>query len=349
MRGRADGEAAARAARRRRRREPGSREVARRLSAEPPSGADRVARWKLAEALAAVCDTPATAAIATRALGLGDTTGEAHTRVFVLDCPPYASVHLGPEGHLGGEATERVAGFWRTVGATPPAEPDHLASLLVLYASLGRAADAAIDPAARAGLDHARLALVWEHLWTWVPGYAAAVEGLPVPLFADWARLVRRVLAADLPAARRAGGDRLPLALREAPPPLDGAPTRAELLDALVAPVRSGIVLTRHQLDVACADLGIGRRIGERRYTLAAMLDQDPDATLAWLTRHTRQWRRRHRQAGDDLVSRWWAARAARTARFLATPSGSEGSFGPVGRWPDVSCWPPTGCSASAG
>ena len=37
---------------------------------------------------------------------------------------------------MGGLARERIAGFWNAVGLTPPPEPDHLAALLGLYASL---------------------------------------------------------------------------------------------------------------------------------------------------------------------------------------------------------------------
>ena len=39
-----------------------------------------------------------------------------HTEVFVLNCPPYASVYLGPDGALGGEGADRAAGFWRASG-----------------------------------------------------------------------------------------------------------------------------------------------------------------------------------------------------------------------------------------
>ena len=62
------------------------------------------------------------------------------TDVFLLGWFPYGSVHLGPEGMLGGEARDRVAGFLRTLDATPPAEPDHLPVLLVAYADLAERA-----------------------------------------------------------------------------------------------------------------------------------------------------------------------------------------------------------------
>ena len=93
-------------------------------------------------ALAALCEPPGpqTGTLAA-ALGLdGPVPDEAgHTELFLFQLYPYASVYLGPEGQLGGPARDRVAGFWRAVGLTPPAEPDHLAALLGLLAALADA------------------------------------------------------------------------------------------------------------------------------------------------------------------------------------------------------------------
>jgi hypothetical protein len=62
----------------------------------------------------------------------------------------------------------------------------------------------------------------------------------------------------------------------------------------------------------------VGFRIGERRFALGAMLDQDPHATLGWLAGEADRWQQRHhdRALGDE-VTLWWAARAARTGRVL--------------------------------
>ena len=92
---------------------------------------------------------------------------------------------------------------------------------------------------------------------------------------------------------------------------------------------------------VGAGQAGVGHRIGERRYTLRAMLEQDPPATLTWLGEEARRWERRHASRADgdtsradgdtasradgdaasradgDTASRWWTVRAARTARFL--------------------------------
>ena len=101
--------------------------------------------------------------------------------MFVLNCPPYASVYLGAEGGLGGEVADRAAGFWRAIGVPPPAEPDHLTALLSLYARLGEApvagdGAACLAPATAGALARARQALFWEHLWPWLPGFLDAVR-----------------------------------------------------------------------------------------------------------------------------------------------------------------------------
>jgi TorA maturation chaperone TorD len=108
-------------------------------------------------ALAVLVEPPTDghAAIA-EALGVGPAPDAAtYSDVFLFQLYPYASVHRGSEGMLGGEAAARIAGFWRAVGRTPPAEPDHLAALLGLYASLAAevaaAAAAAIPRPCSAG------------------------------------------------------------------------------------------------------------------------------------------------------------------------------------------------------
>src|SRR5829696_8795920 len=87
-----------------------------------------------------------------------------YTEVFVFQLYPYASVYLGAEGMLGGEARDRVAGFWRALGQLPPAEPDHLSVMLALYARLVEIEENEPDAARRAGWRGARKAFLWEHL-----------------------------------------------------------------------------------------------------------------------------------------------------------------------------------------
>ena len=278
-------------------------------------------RWELLRALGAMADNPADARTASAPLGLPCPDPAEHTDVFVLNCPPYAAVHLGPDGNLGGEAADRAAGFWRALGLTVPAEPDHLAGLLSLYACLGEAAAGARRAATRDALTRARTALLAEHLWPWLPGYLDAVTDLATPALPAWAALTRQAITAEVTSEgprQPAAAGLLPLALRSAPrPPHPGSPL-SDLLTALVAPARSGIILTRARLAQGAAHAGLGHRIGERRFTLRAMLEQDTPATLSWLSREAELWSKRHAsRSARDITSQWWSRRAARTAGLL--------------------------------
>jgi hypothetical protein len=67
----------------------------------------------------------------------------------------------------------------------------------------------------------------------------------------------------------------------------------------------------------------VGFRIGERRFALRAMLEQDPRATVAWLAGEASRWQQRHHdRVPGDQVTAWWAARAAHTRRALGDYAG---------------------------
>ena len=207
--------------------------------------------------------------------------------------------------------------------------------MLSLYASLGEACSGARTEAVRHALTRARHALFWEHLWPWLPAYLAAVEAFPA--LAAWAALTRRAVLAERAGhpghpghpGRPGGPDgpdaRLPLALRAAPAPLSPDCAPGDLPVALTTPTRSGLILTRRALAAGAEAAGAGRRIGERRFTLRAMLDQEPAGTLRWLGAEAARWADTHavlarnRAAGPagDAVQDWWARRARRTAAVL--------------------------------
>ncbi len=248
------------------------------------------------------------------ALDLGGApTAAEHTQALTLGAVPYASVYLGPEGMLGGEAADRVAGFWRALGYVPPAEPDHLAALLGLLATLTEAEATEEDPARAVLRRRARTVLLREHLLTWVPMFARAVAGTGTEVYAAWAALLVEVLLAE--AAELPEPEELPVALRVAP----GLPEEPDgsrgLAAALLTPVRTGIVLTRSDLARAARAEGLGLRIGERAFTLAAMLEQDPTTTLGWVADHAEAWAAEHRSDVGALgpIAAFWADRATQT------------------------------------
>lgn len=241
------------------------------------------------------------------------------TELFCFQLYPYASVHLGAEGMLGGEARDRVAGFWRALRLDPPQEPDHLATLLVFYAQLTAWEQAADEQAVRQLGRRARSALLWEHLLSWLPPYLARVEALGHPFYAGWARLLKAALARE---AEEVGPPcRQPLHLREAPPLLDPRLEGGEsLLTGLLAPVRSGLILARADLGRAADELGLGLRAGERAYVLRGLLDQDAPGTLRWLADEADRHRRSHLQQPSSFepCTSHWADRAGATAAMLA-------------------------------
>jgi len=284
---------------------PASEQASR--ASEQVSRANEQKMTELLLGLGAVAGDPADARTVLAAVGLPPCSNAEHTEVFVLNCSPYAAAYLGAEGALGGDAADRVAGFWRALGAEPPAEPDHLTSLLALYAALGEQAG---DPAERA-----RGVLFTEHLWSWLPGYLAAVSDLGVGSLRGWADLA---LAAIAEERHRYPGGPLPAALRDAPAGLDGDLAPRALVEAVLTPVRSGMIITRRTLAAGAGQAGAGHRIGERRFALRAMLEQAPEATLTWLAAEAERWARRWAAFGpDDEVALWWAARARATANRL--------------------------------
>jgi TorA maturation chaperone TorD len=275
---------------------------------------------ELFRALAVLAEAPRaeTAGVAS-ALGLGRTpTADEFTAAFVLELPPVASVYVGAEGMLGGEARSRVAGFLTALGLAPPPEPDHLALLLALYARLAELEGEAADDVRRARWRSARRALLWEHLLSWLPAYVAKLSELAAPPYRAWGATLLEALAAE---ARELGSlEQLPLHLREAPPVADPRASSAdEFLRTLLAPVRSGVILTRTDLARAGGETGLAPRAGERRFVLRTLVGQDSEHVLGWLVAEAAAWAAAHgKHAGTfGEVARWWERRAEATAVLL--------------------------------
>jgi TorA maturation chaperone TorD len=276
---------------------------------------------ELFRALAVLAESPGRggAGRVAAALGLGELPSEGeHTELFVFQLYPYASVYLGAEGMVGGEARDRVAGFLAALGLEPPAEADHLALLLASYARLAELEDET-DARARANWRTARRAFLWEHLLSWLPVYLDKLTELAPPFYRDWGRL----LAEALDAEARAHGpapETLPLHLRAAPGLSDPEEVGAEeFLRALLAPARAGTILTRDDLARAARALGLGPRAGGRAFTLKSLLGQDPAGVLNWLGSEADAWAARHAARREVLgpVAAWWESRARATKDFL--------------------------------
>ncbi|MFV2006196.1 MAG: molecular chaperone TorD family protein [Longimicrobiales bacterium] len=239
--------------------------------------------------------------------------------LFLLQAYPFASVYLGAEGMMGGEAGDRVAGFWRALHVTPPTEPDHLCSLLALYVSLAEREAAEEDEASRALVASARGALLHEHIASWVFPFLSKVRELGNIFYGSWSTMLEEAILAEMRSGSRPRN--LPLHLREAPGLPDPRSGGGEaFLHGLLAPARSGMIVTRSDLAGATRRLGLGLRMGERVYILKALFSQDAGKVLEWFVETAEAWAGRHARRGDDLgkISAFWERRARATAN-LAT------------------------------
>jgi TorA maturation chaperone TorD len=277
---------------------------------------------ELFRALAVFAEPPAPeSAPVARALELGELPAASeYTEVFVFQLYPYASVYLGAEGMLGGEARDLVAGFWRALGQTPPAEPDHLSVMLALYAELRELETNEHDDARRASWRRARRAYLWEHLLSWLPAYLSKLEEIAPPFYRRWAELL---LDALLEEARATLEPQPQLSLhlrREVAGLVDPrAGETKEFLQTLLSPARSGMIIVRSDLARAARELELGLRIGERKYVLESLLAQDARGVLGWLAQEARAWGARHRKQGDPLgeIARAWETHALAAATLL--------------------------------
>lgn len=279
---------------------------------------------EILRALAALAEPPhSTQAQVLAALCLQGTPDAAsYTDLFTLQLYPYASVYVGPEGMLGGEARDRVAGFWRALQLVPPPEPDHLCVLLAFYANLAEAVHREEDSARRAMCARARRAFLWEHLLSWLFVYLAKLESIASPFYREWGKLLGDTLHNEAAATEDSDQLRLdlPLHLRAAQPLADPRLEGADaFLSGLLTPARSGIILVRDDLARSALELHLGLRHGERPFVIKALLAQDRGATLSWLEREADSWTRRHAamQFVPTIIRTFWRARAESTRVLL--------------------------------
>lgn len=273
---------------------------------------------ELLRALGVLCEAPtAEHTVLSRALGLPEAAPADWTDAFLAGAPPYASIYVGAEGMIGGEARDRVAGFWRALGLTPPAEPDHLASLLSLYTALAEAQ--AQTPGAGGVLrGQARHALLAEHLLPWSGVYLGAIERIAGRAYRAWAALLGQALAHE--AAQLQSPYMLSAHLRAAPGLPGPEAGLDELIDALLTPVRTGLILTRADLATAARALGVGIRLGERRAGLRDLIGQDAGATLRWLAARAEEAAHADAETGAPAVTAvadFWRTRAGAAAALL--------------------------------
>ena len=224
------------------------------------------------------------------ALGLDSVPLSAeYSDLFLFQLYPYASVYLGAEGMIGGTARDRIAGFWHAVGLRPPKEPDHLAALLGLYASLIERAESGESEAEELLSFQAARTLLLEHLCPWVFAWLDRLQELSSGFYASWAFLLKRFLIEELSGegSSRCADDAVDSGvvslqhLRDVPslpdPRSDGSES---FIKGLLASISSGMIITRADLGRIARSLDLGLRAGERRYALEHLIAQDAKGTL---------------------------------------------------------------------
>lgn len=276
---------------------------------------------ELFRALAVIAEPPTKeAAVVAEALKLGELpTADEFTELFIFQLYPYASVYLGAEGMMGGEARDAVAGFWRALGQVPPAEADHLSVMLALYARLAELETEENEAARRASWRSARKAFLWEHLLSWLPVYLSKLAGIAPPFYRHWGELLMKALLAEALALGQQ--ESLPLHLREATGLVDprGDEGIEGFQQSILTPVRFGGILTRADLTRAARKVGVGLRMGERKFILKALFAQDALGIFDWLIKEAARWQTLHRRKRETLgvISEVWEKRAEAASALL--------------------------------
>ena len=289
------------------------------MSDAPPG--DRRARAELLRALASLLYPPdASSRRVTRLLGLPEPPSPAeHSDVLLFQVHPYASVYLSADGMKGGDVRDRTDGFWRAVGRTPPDESDHLGALLGLEAALLEV-ERPDDAEVALGI-HAAAALQAGYVDPWLDPFLDAVEDVASgPFFPAWAALLREVRS---PAVSTVSGGADPAWTDVPPLPDPRAGDLPGFAEALMAPARSGLIITRHALEGATRAHGVAARPTRRAWMAESFFRQVPLAAADWLAALAGTWRARHdlRHAEGCAPAGVWAERAAATeglARGLA-------------------------------
>ncbi len=236
--------------------------------------------------------------------------GWQYSALFLEQLYPYASVYLDASGMMGGEARDLIAGFWRALGDSPGPEPDHLSALLGAYAMLTDFELAESEGARQEALRGAREAFLWDHLLSWLPAWLFKIESIAPPAYRAWGRILGEWLETE--AATLGPRRALPAHFGVALPMAENPDDADTFLTQVLAPARTGFIITPTDLSAIADDAGLVLRAGERRYGLRNLLGQDANLTfrgLADLADRQPVW--------PGPIGDHWRARARRTAALL--------------------------------
>ena len=250
-----------------------------------------------------------------RMLGMpGDLGRQDYTNLFVIQLFPYASIYLSHNGLAGGDVRDRIAEYWKILGWPAPQEPDHAASLLKSYGTL--------HPGFRgeylsSDLAHqCRPVFFWDAIASWMPMYLLRVREIGADVYKSWSSVVMDVIEAE--AVQLSMPPVLPVYLRTAPIP-PGINNPSEFIDALFAPVVSGVILCRYDLGRCATENRLTVRMADRRHTLKIMMSENTSGVCSWLEQEVQRQADNIAALPDMLapVRDHWVSRARTVATRL--------------------------------
>lgn len=254
---------------------------------------------EILEALAEVVENPDPHPAILEVLDL-DWSRDGFTELFDFDLPPFASYYLTIGPVLGGEPVGYLRGLLSTYlrPELQPSQPDSLALLLRLLAILVR----------QQSRDRAQV-IYHEALSPWLETYGRAIASFAPLGFRNIGLLLIEVcqgLNATMPIALSP-----PYLLRTAPE-VGEIKDGDSVLDLLLSPVASGLILPRSELIRITHRNDSGIRPGGRRFTFQSLLETSPKETLtALLDLATSQltWYRDE----ESQIALWWRERLMAT------------------------------------
>lgn len=276
---------------------------------------------ELIRALGVFCETPSKEHVRlTRLLGFSQApTSEQYVEIFLHKLPPYASLYTNIKGEMGGDAMERISGFWEVLRVDVPDEPDHLGSLLGLVALLEEAQSLEKEPARAVLIERSRAALFWEHLLPWLPMYLERVESRGQgTVYAEWAELLTETLVCEMESLGPLEDlpRHLVAASGLADPRCKGA---APFLASLFIPVRTGFILLPDDLSKLAEEVGISSEHQDQRSILEDLLRVAPKQTLDGLAEvildRSHHWLQRWNSCGK--ITSHWKNRTEESVKLL--------------------------------
>jgi hypothetical protein len=159
--------------------------------------------------------------------------------------------------------------------------------------------------------------------------YLDKIADLAPEPYRRWGELL--MVALEEEAHRTVLPEALPLHLRDTESVDPQKDNGDDVLQAVLAPIRCGMIVTRADLARAARVTGLGLRAGERRFALDALLSQDAPAMCRWFQDEALTWVQRHlnRAAWLPAIAGDWSSRAQCAADLLGDIPQAAGTQAP--------------------